>query len=162
MLTQARLKDILSYDKDTGLFTWIKTVRRTDLLGQIAGFDANGYIGIRIGRKPYMAHRLAWLYVTGEWPSDEIDHRNRVRSDNRFDNLRSATHHRNTFNQSVRKNSSGVTGVTWDQVNKKWRAHISPNGRMISLGRHSSLDGAVAARKRAEVQHFGEFAPGAV
>lgn len=161
MLTQERLRETLSYDKDTGLFTWVKPQRRTDRLGQTAGFDVNGYVGICIGLKKYMAHRLAWLYVTGEWPSDEIDHRNRVRSDNRFDNLRSATHHKNTFNQSLRKNISGVTGVAWDAVNEKWRAHISPNGKMISLGRHIELSDAVSARRLAEAKYFGEFAPGA-
>lgn len=159
MLTQERLKQLLHYDPETGVFTWIAHQRRPDLIGTVAGFDAHGYVGISVDRKKYPAHSLAWLYVYGEMPLSELDHKNRVRSDNRIRNLRKATRKQNACNQSPRKASkTGVVGVSIDAQTGKFRAHITVDAKMIHLGRFSVIDDAIVARRSAERQYFGEFA----
>lgn len=160
MITQERLKQLLHYDPAIGVFTWIaRRGKRTDIVGEIAGFDVHGYTGITIDSKKYPAHILAWLYVYGEIPLTEIDHRNRQRSDNRISNLRLATHKQNAYNQSLRKGSkTGVTGVSIDGQTGKFRAHITIDGKMIHLGRFSLVNDAIDARLKAERQYFGEFA----
>lgn len=91
MLTQARLKELFHYDKETGAFTHIKA-RRGVRVGKILGCLANnGYLVIRADGKLYLAHRLAWMYVHGAFPPDQLDHINRMRTDNRLCNLRLAT-----------------------------------------------------------------------
>lgn len=160
MLTQERLKQLLHYDPETGVFTWIaRRGKRTDLVGKVAGFDAHGYIGITIDYKKHMAHSLAWLYVHGEMPLSELDHKNRIRSDNKILNLRKATRKQNACNQSLRKRSkTGVIGVSIDAQTAMFRAHITVDAKMIHLGRFSVLDDAIHARRNAERQYFGEFA----
>jgi hypothetical protein len=100
--TQSRLLELLDYDKDSGNFTWIKSPRRGVAPGSIAGTPTTkGYRHIMIDRRRYFAHRLAWLYVYGEDPGDlQLDHINRVRSDNRIDNLRLATQSENGLNRT--------------------------------------------------------------
>lgn len=113
-----------------------------------------GYISIVIERRAYLAHRLAWLYMTGEWP-DSIDHINGGKADNRFENLRSvdnATNHRNMPRQ--RSNRSGATGVRWHKQVGKWNARIHTGGRGYSFGLYDRFEDAVAARKDAE-ERFG-------
>lgn len=160
MLTQARLKELLHYDPETGVFTRVCIPgKRSDLDGAQAGFDSNGYVYICVDYQKYPAHRLAWLYMTGEWPRDEIDHCSRVRSDNRWDNLREASHFQNMLNQSIRAtNTSGVIGVSWDRQTSKWRAHITIGRKMRSLGRFADKADAIAARNAAAVAVGGEFA----
>lgn len=160
MLTLERLKQLLRYDPDTGMFTWLaQQGKRADLVGEAAGFDVNGYIGICVDYEKYPAHCLAWFYVHGEWPALEVDHRNRKRSDNRIGNLRQATHKQNTYNQSLRESSStGVIGVARDSQTGKFRAHITVDGKTIHLGRFFALEDAVTVRRVAERRYFGEFA----
>jgi hypothetical protein len=159
-LTQARLKERLHYDPDTGIFTWVKpSFMRPDFVGKAAGGDVNGYVSICIDRKNYPAHRLAWLYVHGRWPDSEIDHINRNRSDNRIRNLREATHAENLRNMSMGKNNtSGVLGVSWDSKNQKWRAHITVNAKFKSVGRFVHKEDAISARRAAAEKYHGEFA----
>jgi hypothetical protein len=163
MLTQARLKQLLHYDAETGVFMWISHQRRPDLIGTIAGSpQGQGYLLINVDNHKYKAHRLAWLYVYGEWPSFHIDHRNRIKSDNWIDNLRQATKAQNEMNKGLRaNNSSGVTGVYWSIAAQKWQAYIRVNGRAKYLGIFDQKDGAIAARRTAELTHFGEFASAA-
>ena len=158
-LTQERLKELLSYDPETGVFTWL-TKRGKGEAGAIAGSPHNmGYVRIGIGGKAYLAHRLAWLYVHGHMPS-EIDHRNRIGTDNRISNLRPATHIQNTFNKKTgTKNTSGVQGVSWICRAKMWRVRITAQKTTIYLGYYRNIFDAACARKSAELRHFGEFAP---
>jgi len=161
MLTQERLKEVVDYNPETGIFTWrCAQGKRTDLIGQTAGFDVNGYIGIRIDYERYPAHRLAWLYVHGRWPVNEIDHRDRVRSNNRINNLREATHEQNLWNQGGRawSTSKGIRGVSWDTQTSKWRATITIRKKTKSLGRFEKQDEARAVREAAERLYYGEFA----
>jgi len=157
MLTARRLQELLSYDPGTGLFTWKVTFSRAKL-GKVAGsFDSDGYHKIQIDGRVYRGHRLAWLYMTGEWPESEIDHRDLDRSNNRWDNLRPATHSQNQMNTRPR-GVSGIKGVRWHGRDRVFRATIWLNGRAVQLGAFATAEAAAAAYAVAARQHFGEFA----
>lgn len=150
-LTQESLRELLRYDPDTGLFFNLRGRRGYRVGDQVGWQVSEGYIAIRILGKQYKAHRLAWLYVHAKWPSNDIDHINRVRNDNRIANLRDATRSQNLQNASPRSdNKSGVTGVWWDKRLSKWSAGIRLDGRTKHLGRFNTKEDAIAARLRAE------------
>lgn len=95
------------------------------MVGEIAGYDAGGYRNIRIDGRAYRVHRLAWLWMTGEWPDPECDHINTVKNDNRWFNLRKATRGQNAANRNANSTSwTGQKGVTWDKRNSKWMGTI--------------------------------------
>ena len=156
MLTQKRLKELLNYDPETGVFTWRKTVGSRGIAGSVAGsLRKNGYVSIMVDKTSVYAHRLAWLYVYGEMPSKEIDHINHSKTDNSISNLRCVSHAQNGKNTSIPSdNKSGAVGVIKDKINNKWMAYINANGKRIHLGRFVEFDKAVAARKDAELK-FG-------
>lgn len=114
LLTQERLKEKLRYDPESGQFYWLKTNRAYAWVGRRAGRAAkDGYVKVSIDGTIYKAHRLAWFYMTGKWPREQIDHRDMDRSNNAWENLREATNRQNTFNRrSQSNNSSGLKGVT--------------------------------------------------
>ena len=150
--TVERVKDLLHYDPETGVFTWrVKRGGAVDA-GDAAGTkDSRGYIQIGVDRTLYLAHRLAWLYTYGYWPETPLDHINRVRTDNRIANLRPATYALNNQNASVPcNNKSGVTGVWRNKRLNKWQAYIRINGQQIHLGLFEQFDAAVQVRKAAE------------
>lgn len=156
-LTVTRLRKRLYYSKTTGLFSWlVRSSSRTDI-GDIAGCGntTDRYIYITVDGVRYSAHRLAWFYVYGVWPTHEIDHKNEIRHDNRWSNLRPATRGENEQNQSVaqRNSKSGVLGVCWDNSRKKWRAFVKLGGKQIHHSYHISLDDAVAARAKAKAKY---------
>ena len=134
-LTAKYLREILNYDPETGIFTW-RIKRRTSRFkpGDIAGTPAaKGHLAIKIDGQSYKAHRLAWLYMIGEWPTDQIDHKNRVPNDNRFANLRDCNTATNCQNQGIRKNNrSGFKGI-W-KIQNRWKAAISVEMKRIYLG----------------------------
>lgn len=147
-ITQDELKSVLRYDPETGLFTWIKQLSSRGVLGSVAGCGSR-YWEIRINGQGYLAHRLAYLYMVGDWPDGTIDHINRCRHDNRWCNLRLATHLEQQHNLSRHiDNRSGYMGVTLriDQPRKKkWRADIRANGRNITIGTYATPEEAHAA-----------------
>lgn len=147
MITQERLKEVLSYDPDTGIFVY-KSGKGGVVKGNVvSGLDGCGYIKIGIDYKQYRAHRLAWLYVYGKWPSGELDHINHDRQDNRIENLRDVERTDNGRNLSIKSNNtSGVTGVQWNRQNQNWRARVMVDGYTINLGSFDNFDDAVAAR----------------
>lgn len=152
-LTQETLRQLLHYDPETGVFTWLESRGRVKK-GSVAGNQSfNGcklYVSIRILRKLYRAHQLVWLYMMGDIPP-EIDHINGDGTDNRWCNLREVTRQENCRNHRLRSNNlSGVCGVHWDPVNNKWRAEIGLSGKGVKLGRFSNFFDAVCARKSAE------------
>lgn len=164
-LTAMILRGLLSYDAETGAFTWLRRVDdlgwSTRFAGTVAGSttSSHGYPAIRIGGTDYLAHRLVWLYSYGKWPERQIDHINGVRTDNRLSNLREASRHQNNQNVGLSKNNrSGVKGVSWDTKRGKWVAMITANGKQWSLGRFDEFKDAAAARRAAEFEHHGEFA----
>lgn len=153
----AYLKSRLHYNPETGIFIWLKQRRSTEI-GKVAGTTANSVVKIYIDGKCYMAHRLAWLYMTGEWPSDLIDHKNMNSVDNRWENLRQADHAKNAMNTGIRKdNTSGYKGVAWDARVCKWRADIKVCGKRKHLGMFSLPEVAHEAYKQAAKKYFGEF-----
>lgn len=167
-LTQARLKELLHYDPLTGTFTWLVSRGRLAKAGQVAGsLNGDGYWQIKIDGVTYKAHRLAWLYMKGEWPPHEVDHWDTDRGNNRWANLRSATDEENRRNSGLpRNNTSGVRGVTWHKPSGKWVAQIGVGKaavrKTLNLGYFSEIGDAAAARRAAEIRLFGEFSPLAV
>ena len=164
MITQARLKELLHYCPDLGIFWWkerpgsdrFTKTWNTRFAGTIAGKrTAKGYGEIKVDGRPRKAHRLAWLYMTGEWPPDQIDHRNGWRLDNAFDNLRSATASQNGAN-SRSYSKTGFKGVT--RARDKFQAQIANNGRNEYLGLHATPELAHAAYAKRAKELFGEFA----
>lgn len=162
LLTLARLKKLIYYDPTTGTFTRLIAKRRrgwVEVNRAITTTDAWGYIKIVVDDVQYKGHRLAWFYSYGVWPETHIDHINRVKNDNRMDNLRLATNAENAQNKGMSsKNTSGAKGVTWDASNSKWMAQIAVGGRNYKLGRYSDINDAIAARKEAE-DKYHPFAP---
>lgn len=154
MITQERLRQVMNYSPDTGLFTW-SIGKGTAKAGDIAGTpQSTGYVFIRIDGIKYLAHRLAFLYMTGKWPEACVDHINHVRTDNRWANLRPASRADNSKNASrYASNSSGHHGVSWKKRDKSWIARICVDGRHIHLGSFRNVESAVAARKEAERMH---------
>jgi len=158
MKNQNELKELLEYDPETGVWTWLVSRNGTKGIGSVAGYIQQGYRRIKINGKDYRAARLAHLYMTGEWPENEIDHENRIKDDDRWENLRPATRLENNRNQGIRKdNTSGHKGVYWHKQRKKWVAQIVVNRKKIHLGYFDNLEEAVQCRKKAELKYFGEF-----
>lgn len=137
ILTQERLKEILNYNPDTGIFTWLVSTGRRVKVGEIAGsFNANGYWKIQICGKKYGAHRLAWLYMTGLFPNDKADHINGDKSDNRFLNIRPVTQAQNNQNKTCiyKSNTTGLRGVSFNKDNSKYSAIIGIDGKTKFIG----------------------------
>lgn len=133
-LNQSQLKERIHYDPDTGRFTWLKDspLGGARLAGKIAGCIANdGYMVIGIRKRTYKAHRLVFLYMESEMPAKQVDHINRNRSDNRWCNLRHATHQENQQNMS---NNTDFIGVSWRKRTNQWTAQSRLNGRVKYLG----------------------------
>lgn len=158
-ITQAELKEMLRYDPETGAFTWRVSYRRARE-GAVAGaMDGSGYVRIKINGTPYKAHRLAWFYMTGVWPEGDMDHRNRIRSDNRWNNLRQATRGENNWNTPIRAdNKSGIKGVCWDPRSRRWRTSLWIGGKQRCLGLFSTLGEASQVVRAAREKHHGPFA----
>ena len=160
MLDQTYLREKLSYDPCTGVFKWLslppKSKKRT---GDIAGcYDNNGYCVIKIDRKKYYAHRLAWLYVYGEWPSGLIDHIDCEPANNRLSNLRVATYGQNVSNSKKVLSASGYRGVYLMKSTGRWLACITSDGQRTNLGYHATKEEAFQAYKAAAKTLHGEFA----
>lgn len=160
ILTADKLRDYLNYSPETGIFTWRTTRRRHWLLGTIAGaVHSGGYIRIYIDGREYYAHRLAWLYVHGEWPKHQIDHINGDRNDNRISNLREATSTQNHANTRIRSdNKTGMKGVSIHSGSGRWRARIMLGRKEKHLGFFETKEEAAEAYKAAAQERFGEFA----
>lgn len=158
-ITQKQLKELLRYDPETGLFTWM--VNRVRVRpGDIAGKRRkDGYVVIVIDGVSYSAHRLAWLYMTGSFPSLMVDHINLDGCDNRWANLRLATNSQNQANTSApSNNTSGFKGVSWRPAEKKWAANLGVGRKKVSLGYYDTPEEAHAAYAVAASEHHGSFA----
>ena len=152
-VSAARLRELLRYDAKTGVFIWVKTRGRTAHAGMPAGTKgARSYVEIMIDGRSYNAHRLAWLYVTGEWPQHEIDHIDGVRDNNAFANLRDVQRELNMQNRRHARadSQSGVPGVRQISANS-FQATISVGGKTRYLGAFRTAElahGAFVAAKR--------------
>lgn len=175
-LTANLLREILEYDPSSGIFTWKQrhaelfsdgkysavracSIWNAKLAGKAAGCpSAYGYTVIRIQDRLYGAHRLAWLYMTGEWPEGEVDHRDLDKSNNAWSNLRPATHQQNSLNCKIRRhNRLGVKGVCFHKETGKYRARITTNREVISLGLYETPKMASAAYADASAKYHMEY-----
>ena len=156
ILTQKNLKEILHYNKNTGVFTWKNHPARNIKNNTIAGSTTREYISIRINGKHYSAHRLAWLYVYGYMPESYIDHINRSKHDNRIKNLREVSPQCNNRNAGISQNNkTGINGICKHKLKSgwKWRADIMVDRKQVYLGLFKSFTEAVKARWEAEKRY---------
>jgi len=148
-----RLRELLAYNKRTGLFTWRKKPNRRIRVGDTAGTPTSGgYVAISFMGRPHLAHRLAWLHVNGVWPPEDVDHINGLRSDNRLSNLRLASRGENMQNQRTAK------GVSFFKRTGRWLAEIQVNKVRRYLGYYATETEARAAYLEAKRIHH-PFAP---
>lgn len=153
MLTQVRLKELLDYDPDTGLFRWKLYRGRLAKRGDVAGGEgAKGYWRVWVDGKFYSAHRLAFLWMTGEWPEHEVDHINGVRADNRWANLRQSTRSENMHNRltSIGKKNGTLLGVSKNTHGGKFSAVIAVDGKRHRIGSFPTPEAAHAAYLKAK------------
>lgn len=151
--TQAYLQHLLHYDYLTGEWIWINPLARNIRRGDVAGtvrWDGRRQISIK-GRI-YLGSRLAWLYMTGRWPTDEIDHKNRIKSDDRWENLREATHSENMYNRDWCERSGELRGIC--KEGNQFRVIIGNS----YLGYYATLEEAIAVRDEALTDWAGPFA----
>jgi len=157
-LSQDRLKSLLVYDAESGVFRW-RVDRSNKKCGQIAGYvnPTMGYVQIGVDYKLHSGHRLAWLYVNGRWPaSQHLDHVNGDRADNRIDNLREASASQNIANSKLSKaNKTGFKGVSLNR--NRFVAQIMVGRKTIRLGSFSVLEDAYQTYSDASRRYFGEF-----
>lgn len=158
------LSKYLRYHPRLGIFTWKITRRGKALEGDIAGtHNPNGYVYMTINGKDYKAHRLIWLFETGDWPVDQIDHINEVKCDNRFSNLREATNGQNKVNTSKRvDNKSGITGIHWEKTRKKWVVQTRVSKFLRRKKRFNTIEEAQKFRLEDEKVYYGDFSPRSV
>ncbi len=157
--TAEMLRAAMHYDPETGIFRHIKS-KRGVAAGAVAGRSSGaGYWQICIDRKYFYAQRLAWLYVTSEWPLFEIDHEDLNKTNNRFSNLRRATDLQNQGNRGANKNNaSGIKGVRYLPKTGMWQARITDGGKDRHLGNYSTSEQAARAYATAAQEKFGQFA----
>lgn len=159
-LTQERLKEIFSYDVQSGEFLRIKSLKGGQKNGFIASGTAarTGHLSIGVDGKKYQAHRLAWFYVHGEWPEGEIDHIDHNPANNAISNLRDGTRAQNMQNLigPTKRNTSGYLGVRWCTQMRAWQARIGKNYVHHNLGYFSTAEEASAAylSKKREIHEF--------
>lgn len=161
------LRELLDYNSDTGLFVWRFRERKwfksdksmkawnSRFAGVATGsLHHSGYVHLTILSKFYAAHRIAWLYVYGEFPDNEIDHKDGNKSNNRILNLRDVTPKTNSENKlKVYQNSkSGIRGVSWHEKDQKWRVRIRVNGKLLHIGNFTDITeaehAAIAAKRK--------------
>lgn len=160
MITKEELKNNFYYNRRNGVFrAKTKRVGIRGLKQAVGSIQKNGYLGICFERKLYYAHRLAWLWVYGEWPNNNIDHKNGNKKDNRIANLRLANPSQNTFWRKLNKNNtSGFRGVCMHRPSGKYVAAIKVDWQQIYLGYFSDPKEAARVYDVAAVKHFGTFA----
>ena len=157
-MTQELLKELFEYREDGHFYR--KVAGKGTKVGKIAGGkNDKGYIILRIKDKQYRLHRLIWLYHYGLFPTNQIDHINGIKNDNRIDNLREANNSQNNANKPKRLNcSSKFKGVSWAKREQKWRVRIRINWKEKYLGFYHEESAAAEAYNEAAIKHFGEFA----
>lgn len=157
--TQDQLKKILKYDPETGCFTWLIQRSSRRKIGDKAGYlDPGRYVRINVQGHLHYAHRLAFLYMEGAYPKNDVDHINRSKSDNRWINLRKATRTENFFNRPLGiNNTSGYKGVSFDKSKNKFSAIATINGKSNFLGRFNSALEAHEAYVRFSKERHGQF-----
>lgn len=164
-ISAAYLRARVSYDPDSGEFRYRRHDGACDAwnancAGQIATtMDEDGYLVIVVDRTALAAHRAAWAIMTGKWPHLLIDHKDRVKTNNRWENLREATPSQNAANRTIRNdNTSGFKGVSYKKQTGRWVARAHINGKAIHIGYFDSAEEAAHAYLAKSTELHGEFA----
>lgn len=159
VLTQKRCYELFRYEPETGNLIWRITKSAKAVAGSVAGsVNAKGHVNLQVDGKMYAAHQVVYLIHHGYIPH-EIDHENRVKTDNRIENLRPATSSQNKGNIGLLcTNQSGYRGVSLNSRSGKWHAQIKINGKQTYLGRFDTPEQAALRYNEAARQHFGDFA----
>lgn len=166
------ISECFDCNQDTGVLVWkvrprihFATARGWNgFNARFAGMEAgaphsNGYLAVSLSGKKYFAHRLVKLLSSGEWPLEQVDHINGIKTDNRISNLRESTHSENLMNQKLRRDSSsGVKGVNWSENLKRWGASIQISGKRHYLGYFQTIELAAKCVQEARKIHHGVFA----
>lgn len=155
-----RLREVLHYDPETGVWTWLKTLSRRKFAGLRAGsVRPDGYRTICVDGRTYYSQRLAWFYMLGEWPEGDIDHKNVTPGDDRWSNLRVADHSKNGANVRLSgANTSGFKGVWWHKQRGYWCAEITMRGKKVRFSGFKTAQLAHEAYVDAAKRLFGDFA----
>ena len=153
MLTKQKLKKLIIYEPNSGIIRWRESGSGRTRNLYCGWYDKiHGYHKIEINSISYQAHRLAFLYMKGYLPENQVDHKDRNRENNKWDNLREVSQQCNSQNCNLSKNNkSGVTGVYKRRKSKKWRSYIRNKHKLFHLGNYDNIEGAVRARWDAEV-----------
>lgn len=148
------LKKLYTYDPERGVLVFNQT-KGPMVKGDVAGgVNTRGYVQMRFMGKIRLAHRLIWLYVTGEWPVGVIDHKDGNKANNKWENLRDASGSTNSRNRKINKNNmSGYTGVSWNDETSSWRSYICVDGKMKALGSFRHKEDAIFSRMTAEKKY---------
>lgn len=141
------LHELFTYDESTGELCWKNPTGNRVKNGDLCGCqDGHGYLSVRIFKKLYFVHRVAWAYVHGKWPEGHIDHINGDPLDNRMQNLRNCTRSQNLCNQKLSsRNKSGIKGVSWWSHGKAWRGKVTARGEVHHAGYFNSISAAANA-----------------
>lgn len=151
ILDAARVRSVLHYDPETGVFIRKERTAQCHRVGDRADLPGHGNLSayriVTLGGKKYLAHRLAWMYVHGAMPSAEIDHINGTKDDNRISNLRNASRQLNAENHRLptKRNKSGFLGVHWNKQTESWRVRLTVARKSIHIGLYATPDDAYAA-----------------
>jgi len=157
LITAERLRELVYYDPETGVFSWRAYRRGQRKDGIVGGPDTKGYTRMQVEGRNYRAHQLAWLYMTGEWR--QVDHRDLNKRNNRYDNLRPASNSANGANRPrLANNSSGFKGVCFHKHTRKWVAQITHHRSVHHIGYFPTPEEAHAAYAAAAKVFHGEFA----
>jgi hypothetical protein len=160
-ITAEYLRFILSYDPNTGEFRWKQKINCTIVVGELAGSSSPTGIMIGINGARVMAHRLAWLYVHGEWPVATIDHKDRNNHNNRWENLREATHFQQRGNMNLRPHKmSRFRGVSFNKqpgLARPWRAQLRVDGYSRQLGYYATQEEAHVVYEKAAKETWGDY-----
>lgn len=159
LLTQAQIAHAFDYNPETGILKWKNPTGSRVRAGYVAGTpDKDGYLQTRIFGLTIKVHRLIFLYMEGSFPNGEVDHINRIPSDNRWSNLRIVTRQQNCWNTGMRShNSSGVKGVSWCNQKSKWRGLVTFRGKYHHVGYFEDIRDAEAAVRSRRSEMHGEF-----
>jgi hypothetical protein len=160
ILTAQKVREILHYDPDTGVWTWLRPPAKNILVGSVAGtISVHGYRIITFQGVKYRSGRLAWLYMTGEWPVEEIDHDNRDKTDDRWCNLLDKSRSNNALNRDLQVNNfSGTRGIHFDTARGLWQVQVKKDNVSHFGGRYDDYNEAVIARDELASKLHGSFA----